>query len=292
VLAEITAQMNVLEMKRALLVPVNPVLERIIKDGYYYINGQLIHQTGFATDPEFPIRSSAVKDMLQSNELEVNVIPKKSSLPLNGIIVGEAESMEDVSDWADYKNEEILFAGGASFFDALLKRMFVRTEKKENETLRSPILFISGTTYQKNVERIERLKKIVSYMPAEIFSSTAPSKEAFESWANKITKVLSEEGKAIVAIGTQHTDNADPNSLRENISEVVKRVFQKAIVGELLVEGGSTAYSIIQKLGWQSFTPTEELAQGVVRMKVEERNDLHITIKPGSYEWPAEWNFE
>jgi hypothetical protein len=58
-----------------------------------------------------------------------------------------------------------------------------------------------------------------------------------------------------------------------------------------LIEGGTTAYSIIKKIRWQSFTPTEELQQGIVRMQVEGINDCHLTIKPGSYDWPTEWNF-
>jgi uncharacterized protein YgbK (DUF1537 family) len=62
-------------------------------------------------------------------------------------------------------------------------------------------------------------------------------------------------------------------------------------IEELLIEGGATAYSIIKKINYRSFIPTEELQPGVVRMRVEGTEDLHLTIKPGSYHWPAEWNF-
>jgi hypothetical protein len=72
---------------------------------------------------------------------------------------------------------------------------------------------------------------------------------------------------------------------------ITELVLRKATVKEVLIEGGSTAYSIVQKIGWQSFIPTEELEQGIVRMQVKEMTDLHLTIKPGSYEWPVEWNF-
>ena len=68
-------------------------------------------------------------------------------------------------------------------------------------------------------------------------------------------------------------------------------ILKKIRLKEILIEGGSTAYSIIKKAGWQSFTPTEELQQGIVRMQVEGVSDLHLTIKPGSYDWPSEWNF-
>jgi len=32
------------------------------------------------------------------------------------------------------------------------------------------------------------------------------------------------------------------------------------------------------------------LEQGIVRMQVSER-DTYLTIKPGSYGWPAVWDF-
>jgi uncharacterized protein YgbK (DUF1537 family) len=75
------------------------------------------------------------------------------------------------------------------------------------------------------------------------------------------------------------------------MARIAALILSKTKIKELLIEGGSTAYSIINKIGWKSFHPTEELKQGIVRMTVEDTNDLHLTIKPGSYDWPTEWNF-
>ena len=60
-------------------------------------------------------------------------------------------------------------------------------------------------------------------------------------------------------------------------------------VKDLLIEGGATAYAVVSELGFTAFQPTEELQQGVVRMKVMGVEGLHLTIKPGSYAWPREW---
>jgi hypothetical protein len=79
--------------------------------------------------------------------------------------------------------------------------------------------------------------------------------------------------------------------LREKKAKIAELILKKIKLKEILIEGGSTAYSIIKKIGWKSFTPTEELQQGIVRMQVEGVTDLHLTIKPGSYDWPAEWKF-
>ena len=63
-------------------------------------------------------------------------------------------------------------------------------------------------------------------------------------------------------------------------------------VNELVVEGGATAFAIVEALNYARFTPISELAKGVVRMKINGMNDMYITIKPGSYEFPATvWKF-
>ena len=52
----------------------------------------------------------------------------------------------------------------------------------------------------------------------------------------------------------------------------------------LMIEGGATAYAIIQRLGWNSFSIERELAPGVVTIQYKQ---TLITLKPGSYPWPS-----
>ena len=69
-------------------------------------------------------------------------------------------------------------------------------------------------------------------------------------------------------------------------------MFGAVTPGELLVEGGATAAAILQRLHLQAFTPVEELAPGVIRMQVAGNRQLCLTLKPGSYDWPAAlWPF-
>lgn len=128
-------------------------------------------------------------------------------------------------------------------------------------------------------------------MPQNIFNNGELQDSEFEKWQNDILEKLSKHNKAIIAVDNSTNQKADPNLLREKKATIAERILQKIKLKEILIEGGSTAYSIIQKTGWQSFIPTEELQQGIVRMQVEGINDLHLTIKPGSYQWPPEWNF-
>lgn len=290
VLAEMKAQMKVLNVEKGLLVPVNPSLGRTIRDGHYYLNEQLVHQTSFSIDPEFPILSARIDEMLGKDDGMVNIISQNEKIT-RGVSVGEAQSNEDVAAWAKHSREAMLFAGGASFFDALLQTMYAPKTVNHDVQLASPLLLVSGTTYQKSIEKRKPYQHLFSAMPLSIFSNTVLQESDFVKWRDEIIEILSKQNKAIIAIGEYANEKADPNLLREKMSAVVQMVSAKIKIHELLIEGGSTAYSIIQKLGWQSFKPTEELQQGIVRMKVDGVEDVHFTIKPGSYEWPPQWNF-
>jgi uncharacterized protein YgbK (DUF1537 family) len=285
VLAEMKKQMEVLDLGKALLVPVNPLLGRAIRDGHYYVNDQLINETSFSSDPEFPLHVSRIEEMLGDNRESVKVATLLDDLPGKGIIVGEAQTEEDVLQWAIHKDQSFFLAGGASFFNALIRSTGFREKKKEKQIVEmtEPILLVSGTTFKKNVERLKQHARLVSYLPAD--------EKEFNNWTDRIVSVLSQYNKAIIAIGNDQYPKTDPPVLSEKLSEAVKLVSKKIKIPELLIEGGSTAFSIIKKLGLIDFIPTEEMEQGIVRMKVDGKEDMHLTIKPGSYDWPAEWNF-
>jgi uncharacterized protein YgbK (DUF1537 family) len=70
------------------------------------------------------------------------------------------------------------------------------------------------------------------------------------------------------------------------MAQLVFEVSKEVEINELLIDGGATVYSIAEKMGMQKFFPVQELAPGVVRMKIEGKENLFVTIKPGSYLWP------
>ena len=108
VVAELTALMEATGYRRAVYLPANPSKGRIIKDGAYYINGNPIHETDFSFDPEFPAKTSVLRERFPDAEGK-------------GIIMPDAESEEDVRKViAKYNDGNTLFAGAADLFSALL----------------------------------------------------------------------------------------------------------------------------------------------------------------------------
>jgi D-threonate/D-erythronate kinase len=296
VVAEIKAQMEVMKLERALIVPANPQLDRIIKGGQYYYKGELIHLSSFSKDPEFPITSSLVTDMLRDRN--VAVIKQDELLPSTGITVGEVQREEDLDVWASKVDTNILLAGGSGFFTALLDHRHVSGESKSSVVgaeLGTPMLFVCGTTFHKSREAIRQLKYNggpVSYMPTKSIGSTSTDHD-YEHWSDEVVQLLSSNGNAIVAIEESPTsEQANANDLREKMACVVEQVMQKVKIKELVIEGGSTAASIIRKQNFTTLVPVQELSAGVIRMRVENKDGLYLTIKPGSYDWSPElWKF-
>ena len=291
VLAELEAQMDVLGFKKALLVPANPVLGRIIENGLYYINGQPLHETNFSADPEYPAETSVVKELLGDGENDVSMVKPGSQLK-PGVNVGETKTAEDFRQWTIYQDENTMFAGGGFFFDWLLAVKNVRSDVRMQveENLHYPVLFVIGTAFQKNENSLLKNKSIVSLMPPELFAEENLNQETINEWSKEIVEIIKKKDKAVIAIGEKKKGN--PELLQRKLAEVVKTVVDQTTFHELIIEGGSTAFSVIDVLNWKQFTPVAELSYGVVKLKVDGEDDVFLTIKPGSYPWPSTWDLK
>ena len=82
------------------------------------------------------------------------------------------------------------------------------------------------------------------------------------------------------------------NWIKHNFAVIVKEVFKRTRIEELVIEGGSTASAVLNNMGLTRLVPLHQFQQGVIRMRVENIAGLNLTLKPGSYKWPETvWNF-
>ena len=95
-----------------------------------------------------------------------------------------------------------------------------------------------------------------------------------------------------VKSGSTISKQLSPVLLSQLFAKTVALVCRMQAVPEIIIEGGATAAAVIQELNLGSFKPLQVFAQGVIRMESLSCPDLFITMKPGSYDWPAPvWNF-
>jgi uncharacterized protein YgbK (DUF1537 family) len=282
VLDELKLQMQLMNKSKAFILPANPSLGRSISNGNYYVQGQLISETDFANDPEFPVSSSFVKQMLKDES--VSVLPHSNALPSTGFIVGEATTEADVQPWASKMNDAFVVAGAGDFYAALLNKQLKEIKQQQPE-LQLPFLYVCGTAYDQSVNYIKQVdekSKTVLYITRQMIESGVED----VAWLKQCRNVLEQKRKAIIAFNSETipagTSAAD---LRSIMAKAVKAVVEQNKIAELFMEGGSTATAILQELGFNKLSPVNEWARGVVRMKADE---LFITAKPGSYELSRE----
>ena len=285
VVAELTALMQATGYERAVYLPANPSKGRIIRNGIYYINDVPIHETAFSYDPEFPAKTSVLNERFPDAEAK-------------GIIMPDAESKEDIQRViATYDDGKTLFAGAADLFEAYIevrgirnatlcfaeKRVEVREmTKRQNYSLTSHLspltsnnstLFLCGSTQSKPLD----LGIPLAPMPREVYDGS----EDLSLWDT--SSYAAAHSVILTMPYTHRTGKEAAVHLRTMMATKARQLVAEQCPQHLIIEGGATAWTTLQALGWRSFTITAQFAPGVVQMSAT--NGTLVTLKPGSYPW-------
>lgn len=296
---ELMAQLSVSGKDRVLLIPANPVLGRTIRNGTYYYEGIPLNEFNFTNGSIGKRVSSQVMDLIGDKaRAHTLVVSTENELPKYGLMIGNTGSSSDLDHWAKRINDRTIPAGGSGFFDAILRRRKDSGSGVFNPVhLGDKILYVCGSAFM-NSRSLVKASKVagqeVIYMPGKLFCSNEQDKRLIAEWTGGIIDSLKSKNKVIIAV--DNLDCKDVENLhiriREALADVVESVLSRVEINELIIEGGSTSFAIIQKLNYTRFYPTHELGPGSVRMRVEGQKDVFLTLKPGSYAWPASiWDY-
>lgn len=296
VVEELQAQMKVTGKNRTIVIAANPHFKRIINKGRYFIDDVPLNNTAFANDPEYPVKSELVQNIVRDNTIHTchNPVDK---LPDNGIIIGDVNCSKDLIDWVGCIDSNTFSAGASGFFDTIIDEKGMYSDRFQQSTppFGERALFILGSTFPKDFDLMKRIEEnghYLSNMPPEIYLNKEFHPAELDKWVLDIAKGLDIMKKVVVSINYPISD--EPNitrRIKNNLGELVKRVMEKVALDELIVEGGATTSMILHYLNVTSLTPLQELDTGVIRMKMDGIDDVYLTTKPGSYLWPDNiWN--
>lgn len=274
VVAELAVLLNMTDYRQALYLPANPSKGRIIRKGVYYIQtkdaeGNVterpLHETAFSFDPEFPATSSCLAERFpQAQEKNIHWT--------------DATTAEDIRHAVEQADGQTLLAGAADLFTAFLHQQYHHLQPCEQaySINQYDALMVCGSTQSKPVD----IGASIAYMPTAVYDGKA----SVEDWINPVIPTYQQAHRLILAIQDHHrTGKESAVYLRETTAEAVSSLIVVHRPQELIIEGGATAFAILRKLNWQSFTITNEIAAGVIRMRSSQ--GTYITMKPGSYPW-------
>jgi uncharacterized protein YgbK (DUF1537 family) len=298
VVPELISQMQVLAKNRAFIIAGNPIFNRTIKNGIFYINNTPLHQSNFATDKRYPQDTASVLEIVGNNyEIPVNSFSYSDKLPQQGIIIGDVTNLNDLKQWTKLQDDNTLLAGASGFFNEILAIKYGNDRQGTIKTLEmgDKALFILGSTFPKDntfLNTMQECGHFISDMPSSIYENPNYTEDELNKWVEEIVLKIRKKERVIITI--QHKETNEPRiqwRLKHITGLLVKKVMKKVSLDELLIEGGSTVSEILEKLNVVKLIPIQELETGVIRMKSDEYPNMIITTKPGSYTWPKQiWN--
>lgn len=266
VVAELSALLPLTRYRHALYIPANPSKGRIIRKGVYYIGGTPLHETDFSFDPEFPAYSSSLHERL-------------AGCGEHGVMYADAVDEADVCSAVAGVGDDTLLAGAADLFTAYLRRKFTCRETRAM-TFRLNLddcLIVCGSTQSRTID----CGVPTEYMPTAVYDEAVSP----DSWIAGLVSTYSRHHAMIIAVCDHHrTGKGVAVYLRETMAQCVSELVAVHRPGDLVIEGGATAFAILSTLGWNSFTITQEIAPGVIRMRSDD-SGTYVTMKPGSYPW-------
>ena len=129
-------------------------------------------------------------------------------------------------------------------------------------------------------------------MPASLLGGYASHRLVTKQWSEDVLGALRADGRAIVAIAQPVVKDVSlARQLATHMATLTEAVLRRTAMGELVLEGGATAEAVMTRLGWKTWEVLGEYEPGVVQLHAMGEEDLLVTVKPGSYPWPADiWN--
>ncbi|GHE46978.1 four-carbon acid sugar kinase family protein [Sphingobacterium griseoflavum] len=262
--------------------PVNLHLDRVVHGDQYWVAGKPIAQTAFAQDPEFPVHSSQLLDVVGRDHW--TILPAAAAwTPTIKRAVPAVASWEELHEWASHIPQKALCAGAAAFFEALLRQRNTGASIASEPAFarQKPMLYVCGSNHEQSVTRISKLatENIIYW------EQRGGEREV----AEKLRTLLKRNQVAVFAVGLGVTEPAQV--IRNSMALSVGMLRGDFMPKELILEGGATANAVLEALQINVLLPLKEYAPGLIRSHVPHR-ELAITMKPGSYPWTEElWAF-
>lgn len=273
---EVDAALEALLRDTAVVLAHNPSRNRCVHEGVYVVEGNSLDQTPFRHDPEYPRWTAEVWRYIDSRHPVVVRRPGQSILD-HSINILSACSVDEVDYWVGHVDDSMLCVGAADFFSGFLTRKGYQPVSLPPVTFGLPRLIVAGSasSYARSLPDKARQMNI----PA--VSVTPNPHQAF----CEVVRLFKNHSQVLLYIGQEvKVDRNLAASLQQDIAGCVEKIIHHVPVAHLFVDGGATAASVIEQMGWDSLLVTEEVSPGVVTL--QPNSSIRLTIKPGSYAWP------
>jgi D-threonate/D-erythronate kinase len=265
--SEIEAILSATGQSHAVLAPANPSRGRVIQAGRYLVGGVPLHQTDFASDPDYPRHSADIATLLGGTSDRISVPDINTSADLEHI----ARSIDDST----------LAAGAADFFAAILAHRghSPHAAPPTELPLSAPALLICGSfaawTNRKSECEAAKLTVVVP-------NHAGPACRAVA------VEQLQARGNLVLGVGDFVAPSEQRHAAFASFTTAAAEHIRRCQPATILAEGGATAAALACHLAWTRMTVAITAPSGIGVLRPLGSSDAPlIVIKPGSYPWPS-----
>ncbi|MBT3480291.1 MAG: four-carbon acid sugar kinase family protein [Opitutales bacterium] len=310
---ELSVIVGRMQDRPVLFAPTNPDAGRTVLNGCLYVDGVLVSETAFASDPTFPVRENRISRLIAESggpkAIEVEVNPSlarpmeleealAAAWAVAPIAIVDAASLEDLEGWARAaRSVSMNFLGCGS---GGLARAMDRTGCLKNRTQRSrvidapkpkgSVLFVVGSAHPNSRDQLafgeSQLQLKSEVVMSEDLSRTSDEDSDLE---DRVASELQRSGKAgIVSEAPGRSRLIDFSTaalMADRLGEIASRLIMRGLVHALFVTGGETARAVMDALEARFLSLDEELLPGVAvaSLSIPGRSDIALIVKPGGF---------
>ncbi len=297
---ELDALQDCFNFNRILLMPANPGRGRKIIGGEYLINGVKLHETIFASDPDFPVLSSKIRERIGSYTATLkHVHITAGDIPPPGsIVTGDIESKVDLKNYVAALGQDDMCCGAAELFEAFLEHLrFSRRPESAwgMELSKSEFtLIINGSTVKNQNEKDEYNRLNIPQLPLPGDFKNVEfclSQDIANEWFQKVLDTLQTRKVAVVTIDHPVQQNKIlSEKFLKYFVELMTYITRNIPLNKIhfCLTGGATASALIRHYTNDKLFVKGEIEPGVVSLALnaDGMQQGWFTVKPGSYPWP------
>ena len=309
--AELTALIDACKTDFLAFVPAFPKNSRTTQGGIQYVDDTPLCETGFSNDPFEPVSSSSIAEIIaqQSDIKTLNILTDqydKADLADTNktIYIFDAQTdsdMEKLGNTLKSAGKLQFLAGCAGFAEMLPSLIELHTTDVEWLPPKGNQLIITGSVNQVTINQLQRAKSLGYYVitldTEQKLDPSFPESFAGKQLIHEISTVLGTHQRVIIEsvnnrAQMEYTEeiakkkglqNVDLRQLiSDNIGSLTQHILNTVSVNNLIIFGGDTLYSILQRIDCDGIVPLVEISPGVVLSKtVYANNSFSIITKSG-----------
>lgn len=287
--AELQALLDAAGSQLLEFIPAFPKNRRTTVGGWHYIDGVKVAESVFGSDPFDPVMDSYIPDIIAEESDAYVAVGGAKVLEYPAIRIHDAETDEDLSRIASIlagEKSTRALAGCAGFAEYLPELLGLK--KGEEESAHGgkdcSVLVISGSLNDITLRQIE-VAKMHDYPVITLDRKQTQSENYWRendcgNFIRVVDASLRAKGIAIiesvdclgdckVSLVDDDSDGREEKRLvtAENIADMTAKILKEISPDVLVVFGGDTLVSIVNRLKCSTITPIGEITSGVVVSK-------------------------